>query len=296
MQKRETSFPVHGITVRGFFHLPDDAGDQQLPLVVMFNGFATEWQFGTAAFIERFTDMGFATLNFDYRSFGGSDGEPRQLLDIPAQLQDCAAAIAHGLVQEWVDPDRLIIWGSSLGGGHALTMASEFKQVAAVIAQVPHCSSRAAFRTVTLGSVITGMKSAIADAVGSKFGAADRYLPVLPPAPGKYGVLGHEGWAQHYLQIADNSPTWQNGIVARSLLRGADYNPLNDADKIRCPALLVAGRHDAGVPVASVEETAGRIPDCELHIYPGDHFAVYHGEPQPEILDWQCGFLQRFSG
>ncbi|HEY9033817.1 MAG TPA: alpha/beta fold hydrolase, partial [Pseudomonadales bacterium] len=230
MQKIDTSFPVHGTAVRGFFHLPAAAGDgRKLPLIVMFNGYATEWQFGTAAFIERFTALGFATLNFDYRSFGGSDGEPRQLLDIPAQLQDCAAAIAHGLVQDWVDETRVLVWGSSLGGGHALTMASEFDQLAGMLAQVPHCSSRAAFKTVTLKAVFKGMSAAIADAIGSRFGAAPRYIPVLPPAAGEYGVLAHPGWAEHYLALAEGSPTWRNAIVARSLLRGSDYEPQKTA-------------------------------------------------------------------
>ena len=111
-RQEATEFLVNGSRVRGFFHRPLQSS-AATSIVVMFNGFATEWQFGTAAFIEAFTAAGLATLNFDYRSFGASDGEPRQLLDIPEQLNDCRAAIAHALVQPWVDASKLVIWGSS---------------------------------------------------------------------------------------------------------------------------------------------------------------------------------------
>lgn len=294
MQQHATSFPVLGTRVHGFFHLPDNSEGKKLPLIVMFNGYATEWQFGTSAFIERFTEMGFATLNFDYRGFGNSEGEPRQLMDIPAQLQDCAAAIAHGLVQDWVDETRLLVWGSSLGGGHAISMAAEFDQVAGMIAQVPHCCSRAAFKTIKLSAVLTGMSQAILDAVGNKLGAAPRMIPILAE-PDQYAVLNHPGWYQHYMAIAKDSKTWHNAIPARSLLRGADYRPVLQAEKIRCPVLLVAGNTDAGVPIDSVKDAAARIPKVQLHIYEGGHFDVYGGELQADIISRQQAFLQAFT-
>lgn len=295
MQKIPTFFTVHGTRVNGFFHKPA-AAKEPLPLIVMFNGYATEWQFGTAAFIRAFTDAGYATLNIDYRGFGGSEGEPRQLLDIPAQLEDCAAAIAHGVLQEWVDQRKIIIWGSSLGGGHAISMAAECPRVAGVIAQVPHCCSRAAFKTVSASSVAKGMSQAMLDVAGSKLGRPVRRIPVLAES-GSYGVMNHPGWYQHYMALAAGSPTWENSIPARSLLRGSDYRPILAAANIRCPALLVAGREDAGVPVSSVEETAALIKQAELYLYDGDHFEVYGGELQPAIIARQLQFIQQlFSG
>lgn len=290
MQKIPTSFTVHGTRIHGFFHKPEQA-QEPLPLVVMFNGYATEWQFGTAAFIQAFTDAGFATLNIDYRYFGGSEGEPRQLLDIPAQLEDCSAAIRHALAQPWVDTERVVVWGSSLGGGHAISMAAEFGQLAGLIAQVPHCCSRAAFKTVKLGAVFKGMSQAMLDVAGSKLGRPVRRIPVLAE-PDSYAVMNHPGWHQHYLQLAAGSQTWENRIPARSLLRGSDYRPIQVAEKIRCPALLVAGRHDAGVPVSSVQDTAAQINQAELYLYEGDHFEVYGGDQQQAIIARQLQFLQ----
>lgn len=288
-RQEATAFTVGDSQVRGFFHRPLQAAGPT-PIVVMFNGFATEWQFGTAAFIEAFTAAGLATLNFDYRSFGASEGEPRQLLDIPEQLNDCRAAIAHALAQPWVDTTKLVIWGSSLGGGHAISMAAEYPQAKALVAQVPHCCSQAAFKRVALGSVFKGLGEAILDALGSRLGRPSRRLPVVAEPPA-YAVMNYPGWEAHYLQLAAGSPTWQNAIVARSLLRGSNYRPIRLADKVQCAALLVAGEHDAGVPIEAVRETASKIRQCELLTYPGDHFEVYHGQRQPEIVQHERDFI-----
>ena len=63
-------------------------------------------------------DAGMAALVFDYRHFGDSTGEPRQLLDISLQQDDYRAAIAFARGLDGVDPDRVAMWGTSFSGGH----------------------------------------------------------------------------------------------------------------------------------------------------------------------------------
>src|ERR1019366_378617 len=88
-------------------------------------------------FAQRFAEAGLDALAFDYRHFGASDGEPRQLLSIPSQLEDYAAAIAFARELPGVDPDRIAVWGSSYAGGHVVPVAVADGRVAAVISQVP---------------------------------------------------------------------------------------------------------------------------------------------------------------
>ncbi|NRA41270.1 MAG: alpha/beta fold hydrolase [Pseudomonadales bacterium] len=298
MIQQATEFNVNGSTLRGFFHKPDTAAaEDKLPIVVMGNGFATEWQFGTGAIIKALTSAGIATLNFDYRGFGGSDNlnnQPRQVLDTQAQLADWRAAIAHAKAQAWLAPGKLIFWGSSLGGGHCLTMAAEFANdsaLACAVAQVPHCCSREAFKVVSKTSVLKGMGAGIKDSIGSLFGAKPVLLPVVE-VPEEYGVMNYPGWKAHYFKIASGSSTWENAIPARSLLKAGDYRPIATADKITVPTLLVAGRQDAGAPFTAVEQTAEKIPQVELYAYDGDHFEVYHGNLLPDIVAHEVSFIQ----
>ncbi len=118
--------------------------DGRRPCVVLAHGFAGTVDSGLLPYAERFAAAGVDALAFDYRHFGSSEGEPRQLLSIPRQLEDYAAAIAFARSLEGVDPDRIVVWGSSYSGGHVVPVAVADGHVAAVISQVPGMDGRAA--------------------------------------------------------------------------------------------------------------------------------------------------------
>ena len=80
---------------------------------------------------------GLDVLLFDYRCFGDSTGEPRQLASPPRHRQDYVAAIACARGLDGVDPGRIVLWGTSWSGGHAAQVASRDPRVAAVISQNP---------------------------------------------------------------------------------------------------------------------------------------------------------------
>ncbi|ELB86205.1 hypothetical protein Rwratislav_46190, partial [Rhodococcus wratislaviensis IFP 2016] len=90
------------------------------------------------AFAERFAAAGVTALVFDYRYFGASKGEPRQLLDIDSQLDDWDSAVAFVRSRPDIDPSRVALWGTSLSGGLVLTAAARDRRVAAVVSQVPY--------------------------------------------------------------------------------------------------------------------------------------------------------------
>lgn len=124
-------------------------GHEQLVLVALVFmahglGAMREWRLNT--FAERFAERDWMVLVFDYRYLGASEGSPRQLLDINDQLDDRRAALAYGRSLPGVDTDRIAVWGTSFGGGHALRIASEDHQLAAVVAQ---CRSPTAFAVLT---------------------------------------------------------------------------------------------------------------------------------------------------
>jgi pimeloyl-ACP methyl ester carboxylesterase len=89
-------------------------------------------------------------LLFDYRHFGDSDGEPRQLLSAQRQLQDYAAALNFIRNAPGVDPDRVALWVSSLAGGHVVEAAVQDGHVAAVVSQAPALRRRRPQRPLRL--------------------------------------------------------------------------------------------------------------------------------------------------
>jgi len=82
-----------GTGCAAWVYRPD--GDHVHPMVVMAHGFSATREQRLDAYAERFCAAGIGVLLFDYRHFGASGGEPRQLLDIGRQHADFRAAVSH---------------------------------------------------------------------------------------------------------------------------------------------------------------------------------------------------------
>jgi fermentation-respiration switch protein FrsA (DUF1100 family) len=92
IERTKATFDSGGVELVGYLHLPADAVGA-LPCVVMGHGFSgtQDRLFHNA---ERFAGAGLAALTFDYRNFGKSGGEPRQVIDIEGQRADWRAAVS----------------------------------------------------------------------------------------------------------------------------------------------------------------------------------------------------------
>lgn len=73
--------------------------------------------------------LGVSVLVFDYRGFGLSTGSP----DEQGTYRDARAAHRHLVERRGVSPDRIVIYGKSLGGAVASRLAAEVPNAAVVL-------------------------------------------------------------------------------------------------------------------------------------------------------------------
>lgn len=257
----------------------------------MGHGFGTEWTFGTAETIRDFVSAGFAVVTFDYRHFGESGGQPRHLLLVQRQLEDWRAVLSHVREDDRINPDRLAIWGASLGGGHAMTIAAEGARVSAAVLQAPHCSAMDAMRSFPTFNALLTAQHALFDLYIASFGGVHK-IPMINE-PGRLGAVTFANWEEEARRFIPPDSAWRNEIPARSLLSLGRYSPGMSAQRIKCPVCIHYGRKDFAVPPHSVERTALKIGDVELHAYDGEHFDIYYGPLRAEITAAQVDFLKR---
>lgn len=270
----------------------DEAGRR--PCVVMGHGFGGTVDCGLLPFAERFAEAGLDALAFDYRHFGASDGEPRQLLSIPRQLEDYAAAIAHARSLPGVDPDRIVIWGSSYAGGHVVPVAVADGRVVAVISQVPAMDGVAALRNAlgTAGLPRTARIFALAlrDAISGLRGGEPITIPAVG-APGTVGFMTTPDSEPGMRAVA--GPTWRNEVAARIALHAGMYRPGLQADRLPCPILIQIAAQDSVAPVKAAQNTAFRAGGrAEVRTYPIGHFDIYLGAPFEQAVADQLQFLR----
>jgi pimeloyl-ACP methyl ester carboxylesterase len=196
--EHEVEFQSHGDTCRGLFVRPSTGAPA--PLIVLGHGLGGVYEMRLDAFARTFAEAGYAALTFDYRRFGRSDGHPRHLLVREHQQQDFEAAVDFGKTLEGVDSTRIVLWGTSLGGGHVIDVTSRRSDLCASIIQGPFTDGIASTRALSLLSMI-GLGFFIAADV---FARLFRLPPVLAPLAGPYGtpaLMTHEDVVQSVLKL-----------------------------------------------------------------------------------------------
>lgn len=126
MSEHPFSFVVGGQTVRGSLHLPE-SGAGPAPAVVWLHGFRGNRNEAHRLFVDgarRLAKHGIASLRFDFRGCGESDGDFVELT-IASMLEDARAAIAALRARSEVDPRRVGLVGMSLGCAIASQLAEE---------------------------------------------------------------------------------------------------------------------------------------------------------------------------
>ncbi len=260
-----------------------------MPCVVMAHGFSATRDDGLPAYAEAFADAGYAALVFDYRHFGSSSGEPRQLLDIRRQQDDYRAAVAFARVTPGIDPEQIALWGTSFSGGHVLVVAAGDPRIAAVVAQAPYVDSIPTMGLIPPKNVLRSAAEGLYDLIGARLGRPAHYLPAVAP-PGGFAVMTQPEAVPGFAAIAPHGSRWENRVAARVMLALTFYRPIRHAAKLTMPLLVSTCDADQITPPAAAAAAAERAPRGELLRYPHGHFEIYS---DPRAKADQVAFLSR---
>ena len=248
------------------------------PVIVMGHGFAGVRALGLYAYAERFAAAGYVVLVFDYRGFGESDGSPRQLLDVGMQLQDWRAALEFARTLPDADPQRVVAWGTSFGGGHVITLAGQGEPLAAIIAQVPHVSGLAAVSATGLRSAMRLAPLALRDQAASLLHRPPVYVEAVG-LPGSTAIMTSPdavpGLDKQILEAGLKAGDYPQHVAARIGLTIGRYSPIKHAAAVTCPALVQIAAHDAVTPRGVAERAAARMANATVHVYDCGHFDPY---------------------
>jgi len=261
----------------------------------MGHGFGGTKDMGLESYAIHYQEAGFAVLIFDYRHFGESDGEPRQLIWIPYQLEDWSAAIKYARSLKEIDPARIALWGTSMSGGHVIVTAAKDNQLACVVAQCPGLDGRASaemfLKRVGIGYILRMIMHGQRDYFRSWFGLSPHKIPIAGK-PGSIACLtapdAYDGFRKHA------PDTFINEVCARILLRGDKYRPVKHAQNVRCPVLLQICEQDSIIPKSAAEETEKNLGKyVEAIYYPIGHFDIYIGDNFKKAVSDQLEFFNK---
>jgi pimeloyl-ACP methyl ester carboxylesterase len=294
MERLDSDFTSEGTRCGAWLFMPHAAAKATPPpVVVMAHGFSGQREMRLPAFAEHFASRGLAVLVFDYRGFGASEGSPRNWIDPRRQLADWRAAIEHACSLPEVDGSQLGLWGTSFSGGHVLATAAALDGVSAVVSQVPFVGDRSRSPRPPLGQVAHILTAGLIDLLRSAVGASP-YTVRVAGTPDEFALLNAPDVMDAFTELVPPDSSWRNETPARVIFQMGRYHPLEDAERITCPVLLVAAENDSLIAIASIDAAAQKIPDCEyVRLRDTGHFDPYTGEVFDRVVDLEADFLCR---
>ncbi|MGW4631911.1 alpha/beta hydrolase [Nocardia sp. NPDC004415] len=290
MTRTDVTFPSGDGTCAAWLYTP--ATDESRPVIVMAHGVGGVKEMRLDAFAERFVAAGYICLVLDYRHFGASSGEPRQLLDIGKQLEDWRSAITYARAIDGADPDRVVVWGTSFGGGHAIVTAAHDHRVAAAIAQCPFTDGFAsAFAIPPLSSAkVTAL--ALRDVVGARWGRPPVMVPTYGP-PGSTSLMATPDSVAGVTALIPEGLHVPTDVAARFGLDIVRHFPGRRAREVTCPIFFAICERDTVAPARPTRKYAAQAPRGEIALYDAGHFDIYVGADFERNVTDQLDFLRR---
>ena len=286
MKIRSVEWRHENETVVGQLYVPDGTGP--FAAIVLCHGFAGVKELLLPAYAERFAGAGFAALTFDYRGFGGSEGERGRLLPT-RQVDDILSAIEFIRTQPEINAERIALWGTSLGGANAVIAASRDPRIKCLAVQLAFADGE---------RVVTGKMPADEK---EKFLTTLRRLEERRARTGREtmvplgDVLTDPQSAAFYERYSDH-PALDIEIPLLTVAETLKHKPQAVLADVKAPLFVVgAGKDSVNPPEESVRLfEAANEPKSLLMLDDATHYELYEGEYLDRVSSRQIEWFGQY--
>ncbi|WPN65651.1 alpha/beta fold hydrolase [Pseudomonas sp. P9_35] len=259
------------------------------PVIILCHGFCGIQQILLPAFAQAFADAGFCAVTFDYRSFGASEGEPGRLVPA-AQVEDVLAVIEWVKRQPQFDAERIGLWGTSLGGCHAISAAAGNGDVKCVVSQLPFADGESLI-TGEMGEEEKQKFLSSLETMQQKKETSGRELFVPIPK-----VMSDSDSRAFFNKYKDDFPQLNVKIPYLTVREMLNYKPINAAARVTQPTLIVAAELDEVNPPSQAEDLYEALAGDKAFylVNQARHYDVYEGDMFSAVIGRQIEWFRQF--
>ncbi|ART71384.1 hypothetical protein BTO20_25095 [Mycobacterium dioxanotrophicus] len=280
------TFPNGPINMAGNLYLPPgfDPQDSYPAVVTVHPGGGVKEQ-TAALYADKLSEQGFVSLAFDASYQGDSGGAPRHLEDPDARVEDIRAAVDHLQSLDYVDAERIGVWGVCAGGGYAVAATMTDHRIKA-IGTVSAVNIGASWRRGWYGTGVDSdalptLNAAAAQRTAEAQGADAAFAPYVPAQSDADTPYDLQQAAEYYLTPRAQHPNAQNRyLMSKSLAKIFAFDAFHLVeDLLTQPILMVAGS-DAGSLWATTGLHARVRSDKKLVIIDGATHMDFYDVPK----------------
>jgi len=260
--------------------LRQPAGTGPFPVIILCHGFCGIRGILLPDFAEAFVRAGFATLTFDYRGFGDSEGERGRL--VPArQIDDIVSVIDWAKQHPALDADRIGLWGTSFGGCHVFGAAVNNPDVKCIVSQLAFADGA----EIVTGSLEAAEKAAFIatlEKMDQKRQSSGKEMFVAITR-----VLNDEESKTFFEENRQQHPKMDIKIPFLTVRETLLYRPADNAAKVSCPTLVVvAGRDSVNPPQQgrALFDAVGAGDKSFYTVNEARHYDIYTGHHFEQVV------------
>lgn len=287
----KSTFMTEGDACAATLHVPEHVNHEQLPAILMVGGWGSVQSALTGPFVNRFVAAGYAVMEFDFPCWGLSAGWPRQDINPWRRVKAANAALAHLKSQPQVDAYRVVLWGSSFGGGHVVDLAAQHDDLQGAIIQVPMLDGVATVRAVPPLRLVQFMGYGVAGLLSPN---SALQIPTVA-RHGEFGSMDRDN-AYEAMELglkALEGRKYVNKVTARSLLTMAFYRPWTRLKAVQTPMLIMGATRDTVAPFVEAKIRKVGNPNLQIVKMDADHFDPYFEPYFSENIKQQLSFLEK---
>jgi pimeloyl-ACP methyl ester carboxylesterase len=270
------TFYSQGSKLVGNLH-PSARAARRGPAVAVLGSWLTVKEQMPSKYAPLLADAGFAALTFDFRGFGESEGEPREVESARSKAEDIGNAITYLQTRKDVDPERVGVVAVCASAGYtALSMVYE-PAIRSVAMVAPWLHDDAIVRE------IYGGEAGVADRLAKARAARERYVTSgtveYVPAASNVDPTAAMYWPGDSLDYYLNPrrgrvPQWGGRFALMAWKEWLEFDPIALAARVRAPVRIVTSEESA-TPSGARRFAAGLQASHDVVWTKGTQFDFY---------------------
>lgn len=272
------AFTRDGDRLSGVLHMPSA---HPAAVVVTTGPLTSVKEQATGAYALALAERGFAALAFDHRTFGESDGEPRQFENPVAKAEDVRAAVTALGADARTRHVPVVAVGICAGAGYMARAVADEPRIVAFAGVAGYYSDAASF----VASAPDAYKAAVdrglaAEQRWRETGEAET-IPAVAPDGGDVAMPLREAY-EFYGTDRGAGENYVNGFAVQSFAYTTRFDAQEAAARIRVPFLLVHSENALAPQLAQRFYAAVKAPKSHLWLESNGQIDFYD---DPRLID-----------